>query len=272
MMHRGGASGAGIGPKWLAAPVVLGAAAAAVFFGSQAFGGSHMQGARVEVLEQPSHSLMVSVPVTEAATQAVATDVPAAATETATPEETAVATAVATEKPHAAPPPPPPAAAAAAAAVAPIETATPATPVATVATPAPVARKGQQYSEAEVRSFAAQAGWPAALIGQVVDVARCESGFNSGADGGGPLGLMQLVPAWFGAAGVDLTNWSDAVSNLRVARYVYDYEVARGYDGWAAWACSPSVPAATATSATASGVSGTATAVLTAAAAITPAQ
>ncbi|MEO9254979.1 MAG: hypothetical protein ABI305_05535 [Tepidiformaceae bacterium] len=247
MAHLDGGARSGVSARWLLAPVAFGAAVTMVFFGGQAFGGTKSEAARFEVQEPSTVALVINVPVTESAVEsmAVATDAPATAIDTLTPTDTATPEATAVAATTALVPPTPPAAAAAAAA--PVETvaptpapatAVPATALPAIAAPVTVP-KGQQYSEGDVRSFAAQAGWPAPLIDQVIEVARCESGFNSGADGGGPLGLMQLMPGWFGSAGVELTNWSDAVSNLRVARFVYNYEAAQGHSGWAAWSCAP---------------------------------
>lgn len=244
MAHRDGRARPTLNARWLLAPATLGAAVTLVFFGAQAFGGAQSDGARVEVQEPAESALIISVPVTGKVIESMATATDAPATVAATPIDTATPEATAVFAAKTLAPPPPPVAAAVAAA-APVETVVTTVPTATVAPPtapaAPVAvvPKGQRYSEGDVRGFAAQAGWSAPLIDQVVEVARCESGFNSGANGGGPLGLMQLMPPWFESAGVDLENWSDAVSNLRVARYVYDYEVAQGHSGWAAWACAP---------------------------------
>ncbi len=177
-----------------------------------------------------------------ATTQAMSAET---AVEAATEEPTAAATeAVATDTP--APRPvaarQPAAEAAAAEPAAPVATAVPlaapAQPAATAVESAPVPRT--VYTAAEVRAFASQAGWPEALLDDVVTVARCESGFAASANsGGGPLGLMQIMPSWFAAAGIDVGAWSDPAANLQVARFVYNHEISSGHDGWAAWACKP---------------------------------
>ena len=102
--------------------------------------------------------------------------------------------------------------------------------------PAPV---GKQYTSDEVRGFARQAGWPDSLLDDVVAVAACESGLNSGAMGGPALGLMQVVGFWFEKAGVDRAQWTDPVANLKVAHYVYTHGISSGYAPWAAWGCEP---------------------------------
>lgn len=167
-----------------------------------------------------------------------------AAVETAIEAPTETATESPTEEapvPQPALPAPAAAQAAAAEPPAPVATAAPmAAPIAPTPTagPPPVARV--VYTAAEVRAFASQAGWPDPQLDEVVSVARCESGLVGSANsGGGPLGLMQIMPSWFASAGIDLGAWSDPVANLQVARFVYNHGISGGHDGWAAWSCRP---------------------------------
>ena len=161
---------------------------------------------------------------TNATTAAVETEAPVTATPApiatpaSAPVAAAAATAVATPLPAPTPAPTNPA----------VATSAPAAPVATAAT-------GRRFSADEVRDAARSAGWPESLLDQVVAVAKCESGFYSGAQGGGALGLMQIMPPWFESAGVPLSSWTDPVANLAVARYVYNH----GGGSWSAWGCSP---------------------------------
>lgn len=132
-----------------------------------------------------------------------------------------------------------------AAAVAVVATAAPETPpaVAPVVTPvpAPASPTGPRFhTAAEIRGFAAAAGWSADQLDHVVQVAWCESTYNAAAIGGyGTLGLMQLMPFWFDVAGIDRANWSDPVSNLKVALVAYQAGLAESKDPWAAWDCKP---------------------------------
>jgi hypothetical protein len=179
----------------------------------------------VQADEDPTPADAASATATDAgptATEATNAVVPPAADGVAAAEA-----AVETAKP--APPP----AAVVTSAPAPVATAAPAPP------PAPAQATGAHYTAAQVRDAARSAGWPETLLDQVVGVAQCESGLFSGAQGGGALGLMQIMPGWFGAAGVELTSWADPVANLAVARYVYNYGVSKGDAPWSAWACSP---------------------------------
>ncbi len=144
--------------------------------------------------------------------------------------EASVAAAAVPAEPTAAAVVPPPAEPKPAAAA--VDTPAPA-PVATdtpIPAPTPAARI---YTAAEVRGFARQAGWDESLLDAVVVVATCESGLYSGAQGGGALGLMQVMPWWFDRAGIDISRWSDPVANLTVAKFVYEGS------GWSAWSCSP---------------------------------
>ena len=100
---------------------------------------------------------------------------------------------------------------------------------------------GPNYPSAiEIRAFAATAGWSAEHLDDVVTVAWCESTNNSAAVGGlGARGLMQVMPFWFGVAGVDFAHWADPVTNLKVALVVYQTRIAELRDPWSAWDCQP---------------------------------
>lgn len=155
--------------------------------------------------------------------------------ESPTAEPTATETPVPTESPadtttQQAPPP----------------TATPAprtaTPVPSTPTPAPQwnYHPVTHLSEAEVRAAATQAGWPAYLLDQLVEVAWCESSYRPNASNAWAYGIMQLVPNWFDYAGVDFALWTDPVVNMRVAYSVYNYDLSRGNAPWYQWVCQPS--------------------------------
>ena len=86
---------------------------------------------------------------------------------------------------------------------------------------------------------AVAAGWPAELLPEVEIVARCESSLRTHAQYLGALGLMQMMPFWFGEAGLNPDMWHDPVTNLRAAKYAYDDSIRQGVDGWAPWTCKP---------------------------------
>ncbi len=105
----------------------------------------------------------------------------------------------------------------------------------------PAAVVSVRLTEDELRSYALQAGWPEEKLGEVVQVAHCESRYLTSAIGGGALGLMQIMPFWFGVAGVPLAQWADPVTNLSVAKFIHDRQVNHGRDPWGPWACKPKV-------------------------------
>ena len=90
-----------------------------------------------------------------------------------------------------------------------------------------------------IRDLALQVGWPAERADEVARVAYCESRYRPGAVGYGTYGLMQLVPLWFSAAGVDFNLWSDPATNLRVALFAFQTDMSYGNDAWAPWSCKP---------------------------------
>lgn len=97
------------------------------------------------------------------------------------------------------------------------------------------------YTVAEIRVFAAAAGWDSAHLDDVVQVAQCESSNNAAATSwAGAYGLMQIMPFWFREAGVDFATWADPVSNLKVALVAYHAGIAESKGPWSAWACQPS--------------------------------
>ncbi|MEP7216448.1 MAG: lytic transglycosylase domain-containing protein, partial [Anaerolineaceae bacterium] len=118
----------------------------------------------------------------------------------------------------------------------------PVVPVVTPASaPAVVPPAGSSYHTAqEIRAFAAAAGWDAEHLDDVVQVAWCESTNNAAAVGGmGAYGLMQVMPFWFRVAGIDMANWSDPVSNLKVALVAFRTDIAESKAPWSAWDCKP---------------------------------
>jgi len=105
--------------------------------------------------------------------------------------------------------------------------------------PAPPPRSGPM-SYAEVVAAAAAAGWPASLQEPAARVAWCESRYRPDAIGYGvTYGLMQLIPYWFEAVGLDFALWSDPVSNMRAALAAYQSDIASGSPAWSAWTCKP---------------------------------
>ena len=84
------------------------------------------------------------------------------------------------------------------------------------------------------------AGWPAELHEQALTVAWCESKFSPAAgDHGQSLGIFQLNALWFRYAGVDVSLWSDPLTNARVAWVTYNYDLSRGQRAWQQWSCKP---------------------------------
>lgn len=107
-------------------------------------------------------------------------------------------------------------------------------------TPAPAPPKSGPLTYAEVVAAAAAAGWPAGLQADAARVAWCESRNRPDAIGYGvTYGLMQLIPLWFEAVGLDFSTWSDPVSNMRAALAAYQSDIASGSPAWSAWTCKP---------------------------------
>ncbi len=98
---------------------------------------------------------------------------------------------------------------------------------------------GLSYSESEIRALALEAGWAGEHLDDLVLIAWCESRFMPAARGMWALGLMQVMPFWFEVAGEDLSQWSNPVTNLRVALVAFETDVKQGKDPWAAWQCLP---------------------------------
>lgn len=109
-----------------------------------------------------------------------------------------------------------------------------------------------QLTEAEMRVLLAEAGWEDALIPEALAVfcginnrsghPRGESGCNPGAvgDSGNSLGLGQLNgDTWAPYCGVPREALMDALTNLRCARKVYQYDIDRGYARWKQWTVKP---------------------------------
>lgn len=94
-------------------------------------------------------------------------------------------------------------------------------------------------SEETLTAYALLAGWPSSLIPDVLDVAWCESRYDPLAVNGYMRGLMQVNTLWFDYSATDRDHWDDPIVNLRVARAVYLYDIARGNEPWAQWQCKP---------------------------------
>ncbi|MFN8617097.1 MAG: lytic transglycosylase domain-containing protein [Dehalococcoidia bacterium] len=125
-----------------------------------------------------------------------------------------------------------------------VETAPPPPAPAAVAPPAPEPTLapepvGRYMTSSEIRAAVVAAGWPSALVEDVVNVAWCESRFHSGAQYGGALGLMQMMPFWFTAAGLEPSQWSDPVTNMRAALFAYQEHERNHADPWGPWTCKP---------------------------------
>jgi hypothetical protein len=125
-----------------------------------------------------------------------------------------------------------------------LETAAPPpAPAAAVAPPATeptvVVPAGRYLSTKEVRGAALAAGWPVALVDDVVNVAWCESRFQTHALYGGAQGLMQMMPFWFTSAGLDPNLWSDPVTNMKAALFAYQEHERDHVDPWGPWTCKP---------------------------------
>ncbi len=101
------------------------------------------------------------------------------------------------------------------------------------------ASPGMVLAAGDIEAAALAAGWPAELVGDAARVAWCESRFDTGALGYGTYGLMQLIPAWFDAAGIDFAMWTDPVANMRAAWFAYQADVEAGAGAWAPWTCKP---------------------------------
>ncbi len=110
----------------------------------------------------------------------------------------------------------------------------------TAAEPVPAAVPPGPLTYADVRAAAAAAGWPADLLDPVARVAWCESRYRPDAIGYGvTYGLMQLIPYWFEAVGLDFSVWADPVSNMRAALVAYQSDIDNGFPAWSAWTCKP---------------------------------
>ena len=96
---------------------------------------------------------------------------------------------------------------------------------------------GGTLTEAEMRAVLVEAGWPAAWHDDALSVAWCESHWSPYAvgDGGNSLGAWQLWRGWWAAAGQDLGQWADPLTNARVALYVRS--VRGRFGGPGGWSC-----------------------------------
>ncbi len=221
------------GPSHASAPTYQ--AASITVLNSQPASNSTAQ--RIFEFQQPqsAETVTVATPVKtlQSAIEAKATTAAVTAAETSAEAVQPIAAPVAPSKPVAT------AAPEVHTAAAPV--ATPAPQVASI--PAIAPRPASTFhTAADIRSFAATAGWSSDQLDAVVQVAWCESSYNAAAIGGsGARGLMQIMPLWFTEAGVDLASWSDPVTNLKVALVAFRTRAAEsGGDPWSAWDCQPS--------------------------------
>ncbi|MGE3073141.1 MAG: lytic transglycosylase domain-containing protein [Dehalococcoidia bacterium] len=91
----------------------------------------------------------------------------------------------------------------------------------------------------EIAAAALEAGWAPEVIPDLQKVAWCESRYHTHAQYLGARGLMQILPFWFDAAGLDFSMWADPVTNLKAAKLVYDSHLRDFGDPWSAWTCKP---------------------------------
>lgn len=81
-------------------------------------------------------------------------------------------------------------------------------------------------SEEQMRALLGEAGFPPETHDKALVIARCESGWNTGATGSaGERGLFQIHPIHF-----DSTY--DTLGNVRAA-----YRISSGGRDWSAWSC-----------------------------------
>jgi hypothetical protein len=100
---------------------------------------------------------------------------------------------------------------------------------------------GGTLTEAEMIGVLRDAGWPESAIPEALSVARCESRFSPFAVNGGNFGLYQINETsgatirgpWFTYWGLPHDLWSDAVTNARVALWIW--QMSR----WSNWSCRP---------------------------------
>jgi hypothetical protein len=96
-----------------------------------------------------------------------------------------------------------------------------------------------RLSETDLRAYASIAGWPAALLDEVVVIARCESHNRAFITNGVMRGVMQVHPMWFSYTGVAIEAWDSPIANLQAAYGAYQYDLRRGNPAWHQWQCKP---------------------------------
>lgn len=103
-----------------------------------------------------------------------------------------------------------------------------------------IATAGRPLSEDEIRMLARAAGWPEHTLGELLEVAWCESTYNPMAMNGQAIhGLMQVHTLWFNYSGLPRSQWSNALVNLQVALAAYNYDLQQGHAPWTQWQCRP---------------------------------
>lgn len=103
-----------------------------------------------------------------------------------------------------------------------------------------IATAGRPLSEDEIRMLARAAGWPEHTLGELLEVAWCESTYNPVAMNGQAIhGLMQVHTLWFNYSGLPRSQWSNALVNLQVALAAYNYDLQQGHAPWTQWQCRP---------------------------------
>lgn len=225
---------------FLAAHLLSGGASTAVAPNLNRLLGSTAQAQAQGQLVASTPRLEITVPPSVYAGVIPAATVEAPPAEQATVLEPPAATGPEAASVQQAEPAPAPTQAPAAVAPAPQPTPPPAAiappPAPAVTAPTPV---GRYLSSDEVRAAAIAAGWPANLVEDAVNVAWCESRFHNGAEYGGALGLMQMMPFWFSEAGLNPDQWSDPVVNLKAALFAFREHERNHADPWGPWTCKP---------------------------------
>ena len=110
-----------------------------------------------------------------------------------------------------------------------------------------VAANGGVLSRDELIATARLAGWPDALLPELLSQVNCESrgspyGWNT--VDAGLLGISTSKAAtirgsWFDYFGVSEDLKFDPLTNLTVGRWIYEYAAARHGYGWGPWSCRP---------------------------------
>ena len=100
-------------------------------------------------------------------------------------------------------------------------------------------------SEAQMREVLTEAGWPEELHTQALRVSYGESRWRPAVTNGVMLGLFQISdrqrgwPGWWEYYEINSALYADPVTNARLARLVYLYDIHRGQEPWSQWQVKP---------------------------------